>query len=45
MKKTYIKPQIKTVVVIGPRLMLPGSNNNVTDYSHDDSDDTHIGDD
>ena len=45
MKKTYIKPQIETVVVIGPRLMIPASNNNVNVYLHDDSDDTHLGDD
>ena len=25
-KKTYIKPQVEAVVVIGPRLMLGGSN-------------------
>ena len=44
MKKTYIKPQIETVVVIGPRLMLSGSNTTVNGYTHDSSDDIIIGD-
>ena len=44
MKKTYITPKTETVVIIGPRLMLSGSNS-VSGYSHDASDDIRIGDD
>ena len=43
MKKTYITPKTETVVIIGPRLMLTGSNN-VNDLLHDASDDELIGD-
>lgn len=41
MKKTYIKPKIETVVVIGPRVLLGGSNQ-VNQF--DDGGDINIGD-
>ena len=41
MKKTYIKPKTGTVVIIGPRLMLTGSNN-VNEFSK--GDDIFMGD-
>ena len=41
MKKTYIKPKIETVVVIGPRVLLGGSNQ-VNNY--EDGGDFTIGD-
>ena len=41
MKKTYIKPKIETVVVIGPRVLLGGSN---TVNSYENGDDINIGD-
>ena len=41
MKKTYIKPKIKAVVNIRPRLMLSGSNQ-VNGYQN--GDDINIGD-
>jgi len=41
MKKTYIKPKIETFVVIGPRVLLSGSN---TVNEFDNGDDILIGD-
>ena len=41
MKKTYIKPKIETVIVIGPRVLLGGSNQ-VNNYNN--GDDVFIGD-
>lgn len=41
MKKTYIKPKIETFVVIGPRVLLGGSN---TVNNYVDGDDINIGD-
>ena len=41
MKKTYIKPKIETFVVIGPRVLLGGSNT-VNNYVN--GDDINIGD-
>lgn len=40
-KKTYIKPKVEAVVVIGPRLMLGGSN---TVNPYDNGGDIPIGD-
>lgn len=41
MKKTYINPKIETFVVIGPRVLLSGSNT-VNDF--DDGGNINIGD-
>ena len=42
MKKTYIKPKIETVIVIGPRVLLEASSASVNNYSN--GDDITIGD-